>query len=220
MMGWIVRMIGGVLHGASMHRQPSAIALASTFGLAIGMMPKDNLFVVSLAATACFLRMNYLLAIVTVVVVSYGAPLRDGVPWTDSIAGGMGKWMLETSFLQTLWMKVAELPIMPWFRWNNSVVLGSFGVGMASFFPTYVVCLLTFRRLARFRTQSHVDAIVDEMSDYQIQIQADQNKRQLLKATIESNSERRRTIKKRENQRHRIDETEHRPTMPQDWSQR
>ncbi len=207
MKSWIVRTIGGALRGASMYRQPSAIALASAFGLAIGLMPKDNLFFVSLSAAACFLRMNYLVAIVMAVVVSFGVPLKDGIPWTDSIVGSMGKWMLESSFLQTTWMKVAQWPIMPWFRWNNSVVLGSFGIGLASFFPIYVLCMLTSRRLARFKMQSHFDAIVEEMSDYQIQIQADQNKRQLLKATIESNSERRRTIKKRENQRHRIDET-------------
>jgi len=200
-------MIGGVLQGASMHRQPSAIASAAAIGLTIGLMPKDNLWVISIAAAACFLRTNFLLAILMTVVVSYGAPMKDGVPWTDSVTGGMGKWMLESATLQSMWMRVSQWPILPWFRWNNSVVLGSFAVGVASFVPMYAVCRLVSRRRVQFKTQSHVDAIVEGMNDYQIHIQSDQNKRQLLKATVEANSERRRTIKKRENQLHRIDET-------------
>jgi hypothetical protein len=109
--------------------------------------------------------------------------------------------------LQSVWMKMADLPILPWFRWNNSVVLGSLGFGLASFIPMYVVSALVVRRLSRFQSQNHVDTIVQEMADYQTHIQADQNKRQLLKATIESNSERRRTVKKRPDQLHRIDDT-------------
>ena len=203
MMGWIVRMIGGAIRGASMHCHPSALALASAFGLAIGLMPKDNLFVVSLAAIACFVRMNYLLAVITAVVVSYGAF------WTDALTGEIGKWMLESSQLQSLWMRIAVWPIMPWFRWNNTVVLGSFLVGLGSFVPTYFIYAIVSRRLSLFQTQSQVDAIVEKVSDYQIQIRAEKNKRQLVKANIESNTERRRSIKKRQNQLHRIDETQH-----------
>ncbi len=207
MMHWIVRMIGDVLRGTSMHRQPSAIALAIAFGLAIGMMPKDNLMVVVLVAAACFLQMNYLLAIAISLVLFFTIPTRDGVPWTDGATHIIGKWMLEAPLLQSLWGRIAQLPILPWLRWNNSVVLGSVGVGLASFLPMYFASAIVTRRFWRFQSQNRVDTMVQDLADYQTQITAEQNKRQLLKATIETNTQRRRAIKNRSSQLHRIDDT-------------
>jgi uncharacterized protein (TIGR03546 family) len=206
-MGLIVRMIGDAFRNASMHRQPSAIALALAFGISIGLMPKDNLMVFSLVAAACFLRMNYLLAITIGLVLSFGIPLRGGAPWTDGLTHEIGKRMLESPLLQSVWLKLAHMPILPWLRWNNSVVLGSVGFGLASYIPLYLATAIISRQISRFQSQNRVDTMVQEMADYQTQIKAEQNKRQLLKATIESNSERRRTVKKRSNQLHRIDET-------------
>ncbi len=200
MTGWLVRMIGGVLRGASTHRHPSAIALAITFGLAIGLIPKDNLIVLGLAASMWFFRMNYLLALVLI------AAISGSGSWTDAATGKVGKWMLENPSLQSLWHRIAMWPILPWFRWNNTVVLGGFLIGTASLAPVYAICKVISRNIIRSRTERHVDALVDEMKGYQSQIQANQRKRQTT-ASNSPNMERGRSIKKRDPQRHRIDAT-------------
>lgn len=200
MMGWLMRSIGGVLRNASTHRHPSAMALAFAFGLAIGLIPKDNLFALGLAAVMCFFRINHLLAIALIVVVSFGAT------WTDGTASKLGEWILERPRLQPMFHEIATWPVLPWFRWNNSVVIGGFMAGMASFVPVYIFCMMTTRRVVRYQTQSRVDAIVSEIKHYHVQVRADQRKRQILDSD-KPTEDRHRTIKKRHAKQHRIDDS-------------
>ena len=200
MMRWIARMVGDGLRSTSTHRHPSAIALAFAFGLSIGLIPKDNLFVLALTGVMCFLRMNYLLATSLIVLVSIAAP------WTDGMTNPVGRWMLERPSLQMLWNELASWPIVPWFRWNNSVVMGGFLFGMASFAPVYIVSAWMIHRVARASNQRRVDAIVSEVSQYQVQVEADQRKRE-TRATKEPTEDRQRSINKRGSRRHRIDKT-------------
>ncbi len=201
MMRWIVRMVGGVLRCTSTHRHPSAIALACAFGLAIGFIPKDNLFVVSLVAAMCFLRMNYLLACSLMAIVSFAAPSAD------LVTNSFGQWLLESPSLQALWNRIASWPVLPWFRWNNSVVLGGFVVGMASFAPVYIVSILLIHRFARARNQSRIDAIVSEVSHYHIQVEADQRMREIREQEKNTLVDRQRSINKRGSRQHRFDAT-------------
>lgn len=200
MMRWIVRMVEDGLRCTSSHRQPSAIALACAFGLSIGLIPKDNLFVLALAGAMCFLRMNYLLATALIVLVSFAAP------WTDGITHPMGRWMLERPSLEVLWNELASWPILPWFRWNNSVVIGGFLFGMASFAPVYIVSAWTVHRVVRASNQRRVDAIVSEVNHYHVRVEADQRKRE-TRETEKPAEDRHRSINKRGSRRHRIDKT-------------
>ncbi|MDZ4849143.1 MAG: TIGR03546 family protein [Pirellulaceae bacterium] len=198
MTGWIERRIGDSLQSVSTHCHPSAIGLAVAFGLAIGLIPKDNLLVLVLAASMCFVRMNYLLAGMLIVAVSFMAP------WTDGVIGRLGQWILERPALQEFWNEIASWPILPWLRWSNTVVLGGFIAGAISFVPTYSLCLLLTHRFQRLRTQLRVDAIVTEVKHYHVQVQADQRRRQQVNPEAPA-EDRRRSIKKRGSQQHRID---------------
>jgi len=194
-------MVGGVLRCTSTHRHPSAIAFASAFGLAIGLIPKDNLFVVILVAAMCFLRMNYLLACSLIAIVSYAAF------WTDGVTNPFGQWLLEHASLQAFWNTIASWPVLPWFRWNNSVVLGGLAVGMASLAPVYIASLILIHRVARARNQSRIDAIVSEVKHYHIQVEADQRMREIREQETKPQEDRQRSINKRGSRQHRIDPT-------------
>lgn len=198
MTGWIVRMIGDAIRSASTHRHPSAIALAFAFGLAIGLIPKDNLFALGLVAAMCFFRMNYLLTATLIVVVSMGSP------WFDGLSDQVGQWLLERPSLQAFWNEIATWPVLAWFRWNNSVVLGGFSLGILSSVPVYAACMSLTHRIFRYQNQSRVDAIVSEINHYHVQVQSEQRKRQKPESEhlIE---DRHRTIKKRSSEQHRID---------------
>ena len=202
MTGWTLRTIRDTLRAASSHRQPSAIAMACAMGLSIGLMPKDSLLVLALAVTLCLVRVNILAAILSIAIGMFALPGADG------ITGTVGRWLLENPALENLWHRVATWPMMPWLRWNNTVVLGSLVMGLASAIPLYTLCAAFQRLFVRTRTQSRVDAIVDEARVFQEQVreEKEQKQRKVAEPDIPIVA-RRRTIKKRDPQLHRIDTT-------------
>jgi uncharacterized protein (TIGR03546 family) len=124
---------------------PTAVATAVGFGIAVGGMPKTNLMAIALMAFACFIRMNYGVAIL----VAAGLSCVPG--WSDAMTEPIGRAAFEARHLQSLWRKMESWPFLPWTDWNNTVVMGSQILAMAMFLPVYVSCYV-----ARWRTSHRI----------------------------------------------------------------
>lgn len=112
--------------------------MGCTLGMVLGLLPKDNLLALSLAVLIFATRVNIVTSLLTAVGFSLIAGLLD--PLTHSVG-----WSLLTyPPLETVWTVMHELPLVPWASFNNTVVLGSFALGLAMFYPTYRVSLLAF----------------------------------------------------------------------------
>lgn len=48
----------------------------------------------------------------------------------DPLADSLGRWTLENSSFRTLWTSLYNMPILPYTRFNNSIVMGSFIVAL------------------------------------------------------------------------------------------
>lgn len=48
----------------------------------------------------------------------------------DPAANSLGQWALENSSLRPLWTNLYNMPIIPYTRFNNSIVMGSFIVAL------------------------------------------------------------------------------------------
>jgi uncharacterized protein (TIGR03546 family) len=95
------------------------------------LVPKDNLLAAALAVLLCVLRLNLGMAALAALAFSWVGLL------TDPLTHRLGYWLLTQDALRPLWTTLAGLPVVPWTRFNNTVVLGSFLAGLALAWPLY-----------------------------------------------------------------------------------
>ena len=120
---------------------PQQTALAVAMGVAVGIMPKGNLLAVVMTVLMCSLRLNLIVALTVAVGVSIVAATAD--PALDAIGG----FLLTADLLEPFWVWWAEQPLAAWWAFNNTVVLGSFVVGITQIVPTWWSSRKLFERV-------------------------------------------------------------------------
>lgn len=119
---------------------PRVLAASLTFGLLLGFVPKDNLLAALLGVLLLALRFNLTLA-------TTSAALFSGVAaMLDPVADALGRSVLTHPSFAPLWAWLYALPLAPWTRFNNTVVMGSLllALGLAS--PVYLGSLQAVTR--------------------------------------------------------------------------
>ncbi len=110
---------------------PSQMALGLAFGVLVGLVPKGNLLAIGLMMLMCSLRVNLGVGLATVFATSWIGVLLD------PISHRIGEFLLKSDALRPLWEAMYDTMLLPWTDFNNTVVLGSFSMGMAAFVPLY-----------------------------------------------------------------------------------
>ena len=117
---------------------PAQIAWGIALGAIIGIMPFKTLLASLLLFFILLLNVNWsaaMLAIVLFGIISF--PL-------DTLSHAIGYALLiKIDALLPLWTRLYNMPVVPFTRFNNTVVLGSFVLGIILLVPNY----LLFRRL-------------------------------------------------------------------------
>lgn len=119
---------------------PRQLALGLTFGMMLGLLPKDSLFPYALGLIALLTNANLLTLIVSGFVFSSIGPLAD--PLTHQI----GQWVLTFDPFEPAWIWLCQIPIVPWTRFTNTVVMGSLVLGIVTSVPTYAVSTQFFHK--------------------------------------------------------------------------
>lgn len=120
--------------------EPRQMALGFALGLTIGLVPKGNLIAIALMVMLGIVRMNLGVGMLTAFAVSLFAGLFDGA--THEI----GRFLLLHESLQPLWTDLYNMPLGPWTSFNNTVVLGSFALGVALFLPVFLASRPVFAK--------------------------------------------------------------------------
>jgi uncharacterized protein (TIGR03546 family) len=116
-------------------------------GLVLGLLPKGNLLAVSVSLLILGTRVNLPAAMLSALAFSLvGVHL-------DSLTHPFGWVLLRHETLQPAWTFLYRLPLVPWTSFNNTVVLGSFTLGLTLFYPTYVLSHAVFQRWQSIRTR-------------------------------------------------------------------
>ena len=123
-----VRMLADALVADASPRQ---LAWGAALGLFVGLIPKGNLTVAALMMLICALRVNMGAVAVSMLLASWLGMFAD--PLTHRL----GEWLLRHESLREFWTAAYNLPVVPWTAFNNTVVLGSFVVGLAALYPAY-----------------------------------------------------------------------------------
>ena len=138
----IIRPIRLALKALIAEAKPGQLALGFALGVLIGLVPKGNLIAIVLGVVLAASRANLGIAAATIVAVSVIASFFD--PVTDTI----GHWLLALPALQGFWTRLYNMPLLPWTDFNNTIVLGSFVLGMALLYPMYWLSKPVFRKYA------------------------------------------------------------------------
>ena len=110
---------------------PRQLALGFALGMICGLVPKGNLIAVVLMIIICGSKVNLGTAMLAAFLFSWVGVL------TDPLAHDMGLWLLTQDSLQSFWTSLYNMPIVPWTKFNNTIVLGSLMLGLFLFVPVY-----------------------------------------------------------------------------------
>lgn len=127
----LTNVISHFRHSVRGMDSPSQLAGGIALGMMIGMVPKDSLFVLVLFFILLCSRANLLTATCSAVLFTLLSPLL--VPITHSI----GWFVLTCGPLQSLWCGLIELPIIPWTRFDNTVVMGGLIYALIAAYPLF-----------------------------------------------------------------------------------
>jgi uncharacterized protein (TIGR03546 family) len=120
--------------------EPRQMAFGFALGMTIGLVPKGNLIAIALMVVLGVVRVNLGIGMLTAFVVSFLAGLLDGV--TDEI----GRFLLLHESLRPFWTDLYNLPLGPWTSFNNTIVLGSFALGVGLFVPVFLASKPVFAK--------------------------------------------------------------------------
>ncbi len=110
---------------------PRQLALGFALGMVAGLVPKGNLIAVAIMLVICGSKVNLGTAMFAAFVFSWVGML------TDPLSHHLGLWLLTQESLHGFWTSLFNLPIVPWTRFNNTVVLGSLLLALLLFYPVY-----------------------------------------------------------------------------------
>lgn len=120
---------------------PGQLAVGFTLGMLIGVMPKTNLIGLSLCVALFSLRCNKGLGLAAAIVFSLLGQ------FTDPFAHKLGTNVLNADSLQGVYSAAFNLPLGPWWGFNNTVVTGSLLLGLYVAYPVYFATCILFTAL-------------------------------------------------------------------------
>jgi len=123
------------IRGLTKDNEPKQIALAISFGIFIGIIPKNNLLVHILFILFLCFKINIPFFIISITFFSLISPLTD--PLTDKI----GYFILTLDSLKGFFTELYNMPIVPWTSFNNTVVMGGTILSIILFLPLYFFSL-------------------------------------------------------------------------------
>ena len=120
---------------------PHQMAFGLSLGVMVGLIPKGNLLAVALMMLLCSLRINLAIGMAAAFVSTWAGMFLD--PLTHKL----GELLLTHEPLRPLWAWMYDTSVWPWTNFNNTVVLGSFTLGLALFVPIYLASKPAFNRM-------------------------------------------------------------------------
>ena len=119
---------------------PSQMALGFALGVVIGLVQKGNMIAISLMVVLSAIRVNLGMGMLAAFAFSWAGVLLD--PFTHRI----GQALLTTDSLVPYWTQLYNQPMAPWTKFNNTIVLGSFVLGMSLLVPTFLIAKPIFQK--------------------------------------------------------------------------
>ncbi|MEE2938294.1 MAG: TIGR03546 family protein [Planctomycetota bacterium] len=138
----MVKLLSSIRRAIAGRKYPSQLAWAVSFGILLGVVPHGNFLAIAILIIVLSLRVNHAMAGLTAVAVSFLATRLD--PYSHQL----GEWVLRHPAVQEKAIAAWRLPLMPWTDLNNTVVMGSFLLGVAMLVPVFCISYPIFKLFA------------------------------------------------------------------------
>lgn len=150
---FIIKLISSIRKAIAGRRHPSQLAWGLALGVLLGLIPHGNLLTVALVLVVLMLQVNHAMVALVGIGLTFVAPKLD--PQFDAV----GQWFFNQPQIAENMAKAWQMPLVPWTDLNNTVVMGSFLIGLAALLPIVMLTYPVFRRWALA-----LDAIAGEES--------------------------------------------------------
>tara|TARA_R110002049_G_scaffold2750_4_gene21922 strand:- start:70944 stop:71813 length:870 start_codon:yes stop_codon:yes gene_type:complete len=142
MLIFFMKLLSSIRKAVAGRKHPHQLAWAVAFGLLLGIIPHGNLLALAVLVVVLTLKVNHAMAGLTAIGISFAATKLD--PYSHQV----GDFVLSHPDTQTYAASAWQMPLMPWTDLNNTVVMGSFLIGVVALIPAFVVTYPFFRFLA------------------------------------------------------------------------
>jgi len=122
------------------NRDPGQIAAAVSFGLMLALMPSGNLLWPLILILTLFLKVNYPAELI------FLAFFKTFVSLFDPSLHAIGYYILTAGIFRKPFTSMFELPLLPFTRLNNTIVMGGFVAGVILWFPVYALIKVVVRK--------------------------------------------------------------------------
>ncbi|WP_407652738.1 TIGR03546 family protein [Aporhodopirellula aestuarii] len=136
------KVINTIRKAIAGRKYPSQLAWGVAFGVLVGLIPHGNLLAVALVLFVLSLRVNHAMVALVGVGVTLVAPNID--PTFDAV----GRWFFAQPDVSMNLAKAWQFPLVAWTDLNNTVVAGSFLIGLVALVPLFLLTYPIFRALA------------------------------------------------------------------------
>lgn len=113
--------------------EPTQLAAGICFGLIVGFSPFFTWHNLIIFLLVCLFRVNlsmFFLSSAVFAILAFAL---------DPVFDAFGYWLLvDMTAARPLWIWIASAPILPFFKLNNTVVLGSLAAGIVLFIPLFI----------------------------------------------------------------------------------
>jgi len=146
-----IRGIAKVLVAINSNQRAGEIASAIALGFLLALIPAGNLLWWLILILTLFLRINLAAELLALALFKLIVPLLDG------LLHAVGYAILTAPPLQGLFTHLYNVPLVPFTRFNNSIVMGGFIAGLILLVPLYFL----FRWLVRLYRNKIRDRIAN-----------------------------------------------------------
>ena len=128
----ILKFVAKVLAVLNSEISKRQIGAGFAYGALLGLVPASGLLPVLLLLLGLVVNINLVMMVVAAAIFKL---LSFAV---DPLANSVGYALLaKTPALAGFWTALYNMPVVPYTRFNNTIVLGSFVIGLASLVPVY-----------------------------------------------------------------------------------
>lgn len=151
-MFFIVKTLHSVLKVLNSETARSQLAAGVMFGMVMGLGPTLTLHNLLLFFVVALFRVNLSIFFVSLGFFSFVGWLFDPV-WDK-----LGYWLLvDLKAVRPLWIEFSTGPILPYFRFNNTIVIGSLVFGLIAALPIFLISM-KFVSLYRARWREKIQS--------------------------------------------------------------
>lgn len=144
---FLAKFLGRLLAALNGEESPRQIAAGFAFGAWIGLLPLTGLMPLLFTLAALLININLAVVAVATLIFKLLAYLID--PLANQVGFAL---LTKVPALNPFWTELFNMPIVPYTRFNNTIVLGSLVIGFLLLVPNYFIgknLLIAYR--TRFR---------------------------------------------------------------------